>query len=426
MIKKRNMKLKLLMFSLLSAFMVNGQGVSKKVLFLGNSYTSVNNLPKMVADIANSMGDVLIFDANTPGGQTLKQHSTNVTSLTKIEVGNWDYVVLQEQSQYPSFPNQQVANEVFPYARFLDSIINVENPCAETVFYMTWGRKNGDASNCPGWPPVCTYVGMDSLLNLRYRQMATNNNGIISPVGAVWRYIRQNHPSIELYQSDESHPSLAGTYAAACAFYSIIYRKDPSLITFDSGLSAVDAANIRAAAKLITYNNLLEWHVGEYDPIANFTFSNTGAGQVSFTNSSTNATDFVWSFGDGTTSNEGSPTHTYVSNGTYNVMLVVDKCGVKDTVVKTITVTALGIESQKKNPSFVRIYPNPSQGNIHLKVTDELIGSDYVIYDNTGKVLLTGVVDSEETKVDLNSLLNGFYHIRVGSNWVWKISLFKN
>jgi hypothetical protein len=110
---------------------------------------------------------------------------------------------------------------------------------------------------------------MDSLLNLRYRMMADSNNAIVSPVGAVWENIRQNFPLIDLYQADESHPSVAGSYAAACCFYTALFRKDPTLITFNSGLSATDAANIKNAAKLIVYDNLLNWHIGEYDSLIN-------------------------------------------------------------------------------------------------------------------------------------------------------------
>jgi len=90
---------------------------TKRVLFLGNSYTYVNNLPQIIADIANSKGDTLIFESNTPGGYTLQGHYTNSTSLNKIMLGNWDFVVLQEQSQLPSFPDTDVQYDVFPYAK---------------------------------------------------------------------------------------------------------------------------------------------------------------------------------------------------------------------------------------------------------------------------------------------------------------------
>ena len=65
---------------------------------------------------------------------------------SRIRSGSWDFVVLQEQSQLPSFPIEQVTAEVFPYARYLDSVIKAHNSCAQTIFYMTWGRKNGDFS----------------------------------------------------------------------------------------------------------------------------------------------------------------------------------------------------------------------------------------------------------------------------------------
>lgn len=102
--KNGKMKYIIVFFVLISCSIANGQSITKRALFLGNSYTGVNNLPQMIADVTTSTGDTLIFGSNTPGGYTLQGHSTNATSLAKIAVGNWDYVVLQEQSQNPSFP----------------------------------------------------------------------------------------------------------------------------------------------------------------------------------------------------------------------------------------------------------------------------------------------------------------------------------
>ncbi|MCB0396621.1 MAG: PKD domain-containing protein [Flavobacteriales bacterium] len=59
---------------------------------------------------------------------------------------------------------------------------------------------------------------------------------------------------------------------------------------------------------------------------ASFTASTTRScdGQVSFTDQSTGASNWLWDFGDGNTSTTASPTHTYSSNGTYTVTLTVD------------------------------------------------------------------------------------------------------
>ncbi len=236
------------------------------VLFLGNSYTAANDLPSLVAQCAASTGRTVNYQSNTPGGHTFFGHTNNATSQTLIAQGNWDFVVLQEQSQFPSFPISQVEEDCFPYAAILNDSILSHNECAETVFYMTWGRENGDSQNCANWPPVCTYEGMDDLLNERYRMMAEDNDAILSPVGALWRSIRTNFPDIVLYVSDGSHPSLAGSYAAAVSFFTVIYRVDPTEITFNAGLDETTANSIKNEAKTIVYNQLLEeWHVGEYD-----------------------------------------------------------------------------------------------------------------------------------------------------------------
>jgi hypothetical protein len=261
----------IVLIALLAASQVNGQSVTKKVLFLGNSYTSVNNLPQMISNVANSMGDTLEWDVEAPGGSYLYDHLTSTTSVSKIEQGNWDYVVLQEQSQAPTLPYFQIP-VVFEYARKLDSVIVNANPCTETQFYMTWGRKNGDPLYFQVYSPYYsddTYEYMDSLLQARYMHMADTNNAEVSPVGAVWNYIRQNHLNIELYQPDESHPSVAGTYLAACCFYTSLFRKDPTQITFNSSLSQSETINIKNAVKMVVYDSLLNWNIGKYDSIMN-------------------------------------------------------------------------------------------------------------------------------------------------------------
>lgn len=222
---------------------------SIQVLFIGNSYTYYNELPKILEDMAASTGDKMTSDSSTPGGYTFKQHTTNVVTLNKIKQGTWDYVVLQEQSTIPSSPASEVEKNVYPYAYSLDSMVHKYNPNAKSIFYMTWGRKNGDKARCEAWPPVCTYKGMDSLLRVSYTKMAKSSHALLSPVSVVWKYLREHNPSIELYDTDGSHPAMAGSYAAACCFYAVLFKKDPTLVKFDYKLSPSDAEAIRNAVK---------------------------------------------------------------------------------------------------------------------------------------------------------------------------------
>lgn len=115
--------------------------VTKRVLFLGNSYTATNNLPQIIATLAASVGDSLYSAISAPGGYTLEAHTTNANSISKIRQGTWDVVVLQEQSQLPAMPDSQVQRASFPYARYLDSMVNTHAPCCETMFFQTWEEK---------------------------------------------------------------------------------------------------------------------------------------------------------------------------------------------------------------------------------------------------------------------------------------------
>ena len=68
-----------------------------------------------------------------------------------------------------------------------------------------------------------------------------------------------------------------------------------------------------------------------------------------------------------------------------------------------------------KNESIV-IYPNPVNGQINVKAVASLFGSDYTVYDNTGKLVLTGQIISENTTIELGNLSGGFYLFYVGKN----------
>jgi Secretion system C-terminal sorting domain/PKD domain len=311
----------LLSFLCISGYELKAQ-LSHKVLFLGNSYTGVNNLPQIVHDVALSAGDTLVFDSYTPGGYQLIDHSNDATSQNKIMAGTWDYVVIQGQSQEAI----TLTNQFNSGGSALYNQIKQYNPCAVTMPYMTWGRKNGDASNCAAFPVMCTYQGMDTTLRNRYLQLTNFIDGEVSPVSVVWNYLRQNYPSIELYQADQSHPSVEGSYAAACCFYAAIFKKDPTLITFNFGLNASDASIIRNAAKTQVFDNLQLWDFKRH-PVSIISYQvGSGSNEMLFSASSQAQQSYWWDFGDGSTSSSNYQAHSYIGNGTYTVSLTTTNC----------------------------------------------------------------------------------------------------
>ncbi|MFA6805827.1 MAG: hypothetical protein WCR29_00255 [Bacteroidales bacterium] len=154
------MKKYIIYFFLSLSCLLSLNAQNKRVLFIGNSYTEVNNLPSMISSLSTSMGKTLDYETHTMGGARFMTHWNSISSsglLQKIQTGNFDFIVIQGQSQEVAFPDDQFFPKVYSYAKKLDSIIKLNSPQSKVVFYMTWGYRYGDALNCPSFPPFCTY-----------------------------------------------------------------------------------------------------------------------------------------------------------------------------------------------------------------------------------------------------------------------------
>jgi hypothetical protein len=68
------------------------------------------------------------------------------------------------------------------------------------------------------------------------------------------------------------------------------------------------------------------------------------------------------------------------------------------------------------NDKLFSIYPNPAQSIVNVKADAKLIGAVYNIYDNTGKVVLSGTINAENTNVELGNLSVGIYLFSAGEN----------
>ena len=75
----------------------------------------------------------------------------------------------------------------------------------------------------------------------------------------------------------------------------------------------------------------------------------------------------------------------------------------------------LGINESSSSNMF-SVFPNPAQSVINVKANIKLIGSAYVIYDNTGKTIIKGKLTSEDTTIELGNLSGGIYLFSVGEN----------
>src|SRR5690554_5327830 len=235
---------------------------TKNVLFIGNSYTYVNNLPSMIKDISISEGKDINYDSHALGGARFLTHWQNIDNsglLEKIQRGNWDFVVLQGQSQEVAFPDNQFYADVYPYAKSMDSLIKVHNPNSKVLFFMTWGYRYGDHVNCQYYSPFCSFESMTQRLYDNYFLMANDFNSRISPIGALWRYSIQIDSNIVLHSEDNSHPSMNGTYLTACGFYTSIFQDSLKNNYQPEGISSNDSRFLQNISNRIAYDSLSYW-----------------------------------------------------------------------------------------------------------------------------------------------------------------------
>lgn len=204
-------------------------GIDNLLLF-GNSYTQQNSLDTILEDLG-----VTDAVARTSGGLTLDDHWSNVntsahswnTTLRDPSV-DWDYVILQDQSQIPGFPRSN-SDWIESRDAALDLADAVEDESSEVVLMMTWGRRNGDVTN----PTIYgNFTQMQDRLEAGYIDFLDNitaqgQQAWIAPVGLAFAHIHDgivangSNPLASgatfsaLYSADGSHPSLAGSYLAA-------------------------------------------------------------------------------------------------------------------------------------------------------------------------------------------------------------------
>lgn len=386
---------------------------TRSVLFLGNSYTYFNNLPATLEAVALSKGDTLLWEANTPGGYTFSLHCADQTSRAMIAQQPWDAVVLQEQSQLPSFPPPQVAIEVYPYATRLDSLIRANDSCTETIFFMTWGRKNGDVVNCPVNPPVCTYEGMQQRLRESYMEMGLMNAAAVSPVGEAWKRVRQFFPGIELYNADESHPSVSGTYLAACVFYASLWHQTAIGAVFPPEISPLDALRIQTVASRVVLDSVALWQEPGTLPLAAFSMVQNGS-EVHFVNQSLNADVFFWDFGDGGTSTLTSPSHHYTQSGSYVAVLRASNGCLSEAVADTITITAVGTSANRyRHQDMLSVFPNPATCRVEVVAGESWAGVvptlTLTLTDLTGRLIWQKQAPSACEVIHLQGFHPGLY-----------------
>jgi hypothetical protein len=222
-----------------------------RVLFIGNSYTRVNDLPSVFASLARSGNHRVETGTAAVDGWTLTNHADSPATSTRLAASKWDIVVLQEQSQIPAVEEFR-QTQMYPAARRLVSAIR--NSGARPLLYLTWARRDGWPEN--GMPD---YASMQASIDQGYLAIAADQRVAVAPVGDAWATLVTRGAGAPLWQQDGSHPTAAGTYLAACVFYATIFRESPKELAYHASLSADAAGIIQSVAAETVLGDPAKW-----------------------------------------------------------------------------------------------------------------------------------------------------------------------
>lgn len=146
-------------------------------------------------------------------------------------------------------------------------------------------------------------------------------------------------------------------------------------------------------------------------PIADFELSLVGAKGVNLTNTTTGANSFSWEFGDGGSSKYTNPSHTYNSNGDYNITLIATSDnGCNDTIVKKLTIGTTATADLQDGS--IEVYPNPTADIIRFDSNFDISNSKIAVVDQTGKVVEL-YIDYAQNKIDFSNVTSGIYFVKV-------------
>ncbi len=200
------------------------------VLFIGNSLTYVNDLPGTLAALAASAGDTIrVMTVARPNFALIDHLNGGSDALDAIELGGWEYVVLQQgSSSLPANRDSLVlwATMFAPHIRAVG---------ATPALFMVW-------------PTADRQWAFDDVRQ-SYLAAAQAVNGLFLPAGQAWVIALQKDPTLTVYAADGLHPSPIGTYLAALVMYERITGHDARLLPVSAVVNgqmlALDEATVR-------------------------------------------------------------------------------------------------------------------------------------------------------------------------------------
>jgi hypothetical protein len=211
-----------------------------RVLFIGNSFTAINDVPALTARLAASARPPIAMETEFvgEGGATLQRHWEAGRALEAIRRGGWRFVVLQDQGALGHYDDGSAPPRVADPARFHEYArrfdAEIRKAGGRTVLLMTWARLDAPETQ--------------AVLARAYEDIGAELKAAVIPAGIAWHLALAERPAMRLHHSDRSHPAAAGSYLAACAIYAALSGRTPEGLSGDALVSDEDAAFLQRIA----------------------------------------------------------------------------------------------------------------------------------------------------------------------------------
>jgi predicted secreted protein len=377
------------------SFSVKASEDTLKVLFIGNSITYYNAMPELFESIAENQGHQVDVTMHAPGGTGFVNHFEDPTVFQLLRSLQWDVVVLQPGTGESAGASYPVETTIERGQVLMDSIYQY-SPCARVYLYqIPYGVvSQADYSN---------YFSVQTVIKNVITQLADALEVQVIPAGESAREYYTLHQNLLLHNAyGDIHPSLAGSFLTASTAYSTIFQDSILDCSYYSSLVQDTANQFFSIAENKVLNHLAEWRINTYNLQADFSFA-LSANTTVFTSLASNNSNVLWDFGDGTTSTELNPTHTYTFDGIYTVILsAYNVNGCVESTKKTINLITSGL-IEKEYDYHLIAYPNPASEYIEFTTNEPI--TRVQIFNLAGERLLA----IEGNRVDTAKLPDGMY-----------------
>jgi hypothetical protein len=375
-----------------------------------NSYTYCQGETATILSATSSNGNSLKWYDIPTGGTPLASAPVPSTSTA----GVYSYYVSQANSNNDESPRVVITVTInaLPSTPIISASGNTSF-CTGGSVDLTSSATTGNS-----WSTSSTSQAITVATSGSYTVTVTDNNGCSATSTATVVNV-----------SSAPAPTINASATAACSGETVTLTSSTADAYLWSNGDTTQAIQVTASGNfsVITTNSNACDGVGTSvqttvtfttTPSAAASFSTNG-NVVTFTNTSTGASSYSWDFSDFTNSSAASPSHAFISNGSYPVILTAINGACTDTLLLTVNIT-VGIE-ELMGLNNITIYPNPANESLFVAFENQS-GSAFKVFvsDRVGRIIQTiDVQDEDQNFVTMNvsALANGMYSILfVGQN----------